>query len=149
MKRLTGLTRVGWFQIPVVNAEHPSIATFSSGARGRHERGDFCFWTAVLKTPVRLSWARRAARKNFGRVRLGCSPGDRFDRMKHERKTSENPTDRAVYHAYWVVLLRRGRNVSFIRPSTLREIKLWKRTHASDWRYFKRLIMNGKIVRTV
>jgi hypothetical protein len=126
-------TKVGKYSVEVRQAEFGSFVSFSSGERGRHERGDYLFWTAVLKRKIRFG--RRKARKISGRAHYLLPPGDRFDRMRLELRTAKDKNARAAYKEMWLGILQEGRNIAYIRPSTAAEIMRWFKTHGSDVRY--------------
>lgn len=135
---MSGLTtRVGKFDVPV-KTRHATLVHFSGGEGGKHEAGNFAFWTAVLKEPVRLEqkdgWPRkgRVVRKIFGRAYVSLGAGDRFDRMRIESKTATDAADRRVYRRMYVECMHSGGNIKVIRPSTLKEVCRWMETHESD-----------------
>ncbi len=147
--RLLSVTRVGKISVPVVDAEYATIATFKSGDLGRFERGDYLFWTAVLKKPYHWQGydgkhKPRTMKLILGRARTFLPPGDRFDRMRIEMKTDPLKADREIYRKWWYKLLREGANIKFIRPSTKREVGRWMKGHESDAKDLVRLIVNGK-----
>ena len=134
------VTRVGKFKVPVRRHNFCTIVTMSGGEHGRRERGDFCFWTAVLAEPVRMDGKLR--KKIFGRAHVSLSAGDRFDRMKREMKKSRA---KETYAFFWNNLLRGGDNIKFIRPSTAGEVKMWLKTHEKDAKYFASALIGGKV----
>lgn len=86
--------------------------------------GQYVFWTAIFANPV------DGKRKIWGRARVGLSAGDRFDRMRYERYADDIPkADHRIYHNMWFEQLQQGRNIKYIRPSTLREVARWMNTH--------------------
>jgi hypothetical protein len=117
-------TQVGAYSVEVMDAHKAAIVYFKSGAHGTKEAGYFAFWTAVLKTGKK--------RRIWGRASVGLSAGDRMDRMQFEMHESKDPDDRRIYGRFWTQLLRRGKNICFIRPSTKAEIAKWMRGHVSD-----------------
>ena len=138
-----GETRVGPYLVQVVNAKFPTIVSFKGGAKGIRERGDFAFWTTVLKK-------RRGPKKGnriWGRARLILPPGDRVDRMKKEMLYASDKNDRKIYRLWWTKVIEKGKNIKYIRPSSLPEVKKWMRSHQSDARYIFRIIVGGKIVK--
>ena len=147
--RLLSVTRVGKISVPVVDAEYATIATFSKGDLGRFERGDYLFWTAVLKTKRPWKgyygkWSWRKIQLVLGRARPVLSPGDRFDRMRIEMKTDPNKEDRAIYKKWWYEILDKGANIKFIRPSIKKEVQRWINGHLADAKFLKRLVIGGK-----
>ena len=112
-------TKVGKFLVPIKNYKRLSIVDFSRGLRGKHEEGQYCFWTAVLKKK------KDGKRIVWGRARPILSPGERFCRMKGKKD----------YREIWLKFLERGKNVKFIRPSTKKEISWWASGHVSDWKF--------------
>jgi len=147
--RLLSFTLVGKVSVPVVNAEYATIVTFRSGDLGTFERGDFLFWTAVLKkkhiwTGYTDIWKPRTIGLVLGRARAILPPGDRFDRMKHEMLTDPDANDRKIYREWWKKILGEGKNIKFIRPSTKREVGRWMKGHKSDAKFVTRLVVNGR-----
>lgn len=134
-------TKIGNCVVAVKKANFPSIVSFRAGEHGKKERGDFHFWTAVFKKPI------GGKKKIFGRAFAALPPGDRFDRMKIECKTAIPVEDRKIYRKYWSEYLMKGANIKYVRPSTLKEIKKWRKSHLSDEKHIFRLIINGKIVK--
>jgi hypothetical protein len=130
-------TTVGDVAVPLKNAHYASIVTFRGGAHGKKERGDFCFWTAVLKRPY------NGKRKLIGRAYAFLDPGDRFDRMQYEMMIAATPEDRAAYREMWEHRLKGGNNIDYIRPSTKREIERWLKTHRADANYVERFAQIG------
>lgn len=130
-----GETKVGKYTVPVCNAKFISLVYFSAGARGNKERGQFAFWTAVLK--------RKKKNRVWGRSRPILPAGDRFDRMKREKLKAKSKSDRKAYGRMWDVM-GRGRNIRYIRPSTLAEIQKWFKSHASDAKYAYGVSVRGK-----
>lgn len=120
-------TKVGKYKVQIKNPEYPSIVTFSSGEKGRREKGHYAFWTAVVR--------RGKKGRLWGRARLILSAGDRFDRMKYEMNNASDKEDRRIYRKHYVDFLGRGGNIKYIRPSTIKEICRWCDTHESDARY--------------
>lgn len=104
--------------------------------------GEFAFWTAVLRRPVKMRRAMeigaptpvRTVRRITGRAQVGYPAGDRFDRMKREMLTGDRD-ERYAYRRMWVEAMEKGRNVGYIRPSTKREIRSWMRAHSGDARH--------------
>ena len=119
-------TQVGKSKIPV-RGIHPTLGIFFSGERGRHERGLYLFWTAVLKPPYVDN-----RRRLFARSRILNDPGERFRRIEQERRTARTPRDRAAYEWQWTRLLRQGRGIAYIRPATRREVNRWFLSHRED-----------------
>ena len=119
-------TNVGKYKVQVKNANFLSIVTFTSGEHGKKERGDFAFWTAILKKRVNKKW------KISGRAHLLLPPGDRFDRMKREARTDKNPEDRKIYHQLFHEYMGGGSNVKHIRPATEKDIKKFRLSPLRD-----------------
>jgi len=149
-RRLLSYTTVGIYNVPVVNAEYATIATFRKGDLGKFERGDFLFWTAVFKKE--FSWRGyqgtdrvRKMKLILGRARAVLSPGDRFDRMRLEMRTDPNKEDRRIYKEWWFRVFKEGDNIKFIRPSTKREVYRWMEGHKSDAKDLVRLVIGGKL----
>jgi hypothetical protein len=140
MKKVPFYAKVGKFNIPIVNWRFPTIATFKSGQHGKRERGDFFFWTAVIKN--------RKYPKNriIGRAYALHNPGDRFDRMNKERLHASSKGDRKAYQKMWDVI-GGGKNLKHIRPATKKEVKRWADSHKSDAKYISRLSIAGKVVK--
>lgn len=114
-------TRIGKRLVEVKPGQ--SRVIFTAGARGKHERGVFLFWTAVLeKGPY------KGRSKVFGRARSTLSPGDRFRRTQKEITTAETASDRKAYARIWEKLAY----VKYVRPSNKTEIIEWMRTHKED-----------------
>lgn len=130
-----GVTKVGNFTVPVCNSKFLSLVYFSAGARGNRERGHFAFWTAVLK--------RKKKNRIWGRARPILPAGDRFDRMKLEKLKAKSKSDRKAYGRMWEIM-GRGRNIRYIRPSTLAEITKWCKSHAPDAKYVYGVSVGGK-----
>jgi len=132
MKGIT--TKVGKYTIPVRNAHHLTICSFGAGARGKKERGDYAFWTAVLSKRFVKGKGKESTSISqiFGRSHLLLSPGDRFDRMKREMRIARTKDDRAIYRMFWNDVLKKGGNIKYIRPCTLQEMNRWLETHEKD-----------------
>lgn len=124
-------TKVGAFEVTVRRANFPALRHFSGGAHGRKEAGIFAFWTVVLK--------RKGKNRVWGRALATLPAGDRFDRMRREMRSDKSKEAREVYGRIWKKLLREGRAIRYIRPSTENEISRWMRGHQSDAKYAKRL----------
>ena len=127
---------VGEYIVPLRFYKFPTIASFKAGAHGKQigERGDFCFWTAVLKRPRKEKGS--LVKGIWGRAIMVLQAGDRFDRMKGH----------TAYDKHWNGYLNKGKNIAFIRPSNEREVLAWCISHLSDAKYLFRVIINGKIV---
>lgn len=151
---MSGLkTVIGKYEIPV-KSRHATLVHFTGGDGGKHEAGDFAFWTAVLKEPVTVEpkngWPerRRKVKKIFGRAYVALSAGDRFDRMRVEAKTARTADDRAVYRRMYYECMGAGKNIALVRPTTLLEVRKWMRGHKTDAVFADRMIsINGKKVR--
>lgn len=131
------LTKIGKYAVPVRFAQYPSVVDFKSGARGRFERGEYCFWTAVLnKKPI-------GKRGITGRARTILPPGERFCRIGKETRIAKHKEDRKAYKKLWAIL-GAGKNVLYVRPSVLREVKRWIKTHESDAKHIRSIRIGGK-----
>jgi hypothetical protein len=117
-------TRVGRFEIPVRAAGRPTLWYFTAGAHGRKEAGVYAFWTAVL--------ARTPRKGVTGRALVGHTPGHRFDAIRGASRSARSAADRAAYARYWRDLLKRGKAIRHIRPSTPKEVQKWMRAHEKD-----------------
>jgi hypothetical protein len=115
--------------VPLKKMRYVSLLTFSGGAHGRKERGDYCFWTAVCKKPV------DGKRKLTARALAYLPPGERFERIERDMQVAPSAEDRVVYRMLWHRLLREGANIKYIRPSTAKEIRGWLKTHPEDAMY--------------
>ena len=138
-------TRIGRYTIPV-RCKWATLVTFWSGEHGKRDCGEYAFWTALLRRPVEVE--RRLRRRIFGRALVGEPVGDRFDRMQLEaRSLKQRPAARKAYRVSWERVLREGRNVKFVRPSTLKEVKRWMESHESDAEYASNIArIGGKMV---
>lgn len=135
-------TTIGKYSIPLVRAKFATIVQFAGGEHGKRERGDFCFWTIRIKRTV--PGERAGKRQLIGRASVYLPPGERFCRIEREAK---NGGRAAKTYAYlWEKFMQRGRNVQYIRPSTLTEVKRWFSTHGKDMKYAYRVIIGGKVV---
>lgn len=115
------VTRIGKCIVPVHNHQSCHILTFSGV-----EAGPYAFWTAVFKKAV----GQRT--QVWGRARVGLSAGDRFDRMLRESVSRSIPSaDRKAYREMWQ-MMSAGKNVAYVRPSTLWEVMHWLTSHESD-----------------
>lgn len=132
-KRAPVTTRVGKYAVPVKGI-HPTLVFFVAGARGKQERGVYAFWTAVLKRP----YVNRE-RTCVARARILLPPGERFERMRRERRTARSAVARGVYAFWWEQAFRQGEGIAYIRPSSLREVQRWSQTHAPDMTHAVRL----------
>lgn len=119
-------TSVGRVKVPLRLGSHPSLGVFVGGARGAHEKGQFFFWTAVLKQ------RRLGYRTVTVRTRALNPPGERFSRFGVEQRTARRAGMRAANGDIWTEVLRRGENIVYIRPATEREMRRWCATHLSD-----------------
>lgn len=124
-------TRVGVFQITVRDASHPAVRYFSSGAHGRKEAGLYAFWTVVLN--------RKGKNRVWGRALTSLPPGDRFDRMRKEMISAKSKKAREAYRRIWQEVIKAGKLIRYIRPSTEKEIRKWMDGHSSDAKYAKRV----------
>jgi len=127
-------TRIGRHRIPVKGI-HPTLATFVAGARGLQERGHYCFWTAVLKRPVRRE------RTCTARALVLLPAGERFERMGREMLTARPKAAREIYQWWWQAAFQRGANVAYIRPATRAEVGRWAATHGADMQHAVRLVI--------
>jgi hypothetical protein len=131
--------KIGKYDIPVRNANFCSIGSFSAGAHGKKEKGDYCFWTAIFRKNVDGKNAL------FGRSRAALPPTDRFDRMKKELVSAKSKSDRKIYKQFWMSLLKRGGNVKYVRPAKLSEVKRWLKSHKNDGKHLKKLLIAGRL----
>jgi hypothetical protein len=137
-------TKIGRNHVPV-RGNWATLVPFAAGAHGKKEAGVFAFWTAVIG-PVKLDGKTR--KRIFGRAKVGLSAGDRFDRMRFEMKSARDADDRRIYRRFWYLLLRKGANVRYVRPSTLKEVRAWMKSHQADARHAaRRISLGGKQVR--
>lgn len=142
--KIDSVTKIGKYDVPVVNAKYLSLVTFSSGEHGSREKGHFVFWSTVLKKAKHgLSGKRRKV--IIGRARPYLSPGNRVDRMQQELKEARTKDDRAAYRYLWESMAEKGGNIKCVRPSTLKEIQLWIDTHyESDARFITAISVVGE-----
>lgn len=119
-------TKIGKYTVPVKKHNQPSILVFKDNI--------YAFWTCVYKKKV------YGKKRVWGRAQIGLSAGDRFDRMKRERRTCKVKEDRAIYNHFWVDQMKYGENVAYVRPSTWPEIKKWRDLHPDQWKFFLRII---------
>lgn len=131
------ITKVGKCDVEVRGAAFPALWHFTSGAHGKKEAGVFAFWTAVLKKPQKLG--KKKVRRIFGRALVTLPPGDRFDRMKREMLTMKKKEVRAAYRGHYVGLLKCGKNIKCIRPSTEKEMRKWMKGHKADAKFARRV----------
>lgn len=140
---MSGLTtKIGKVTVPV-KTRHATLVKFTGGAGGKHEAGDFAFWTAVLKKPIwaepKDGWPRGGKKKKitkiFGRAYVSLGAGDRFDRMRAEAKELKGRPDGRIYHRMFHEFMKQGHNVAYVRPATNREVRGWMATHLSDAKY--------------
>jgi hypothetical protein len=138
-------TKIGRNTIPG-RGNWATLVPFAAGAHGKKEAGVYAFWTAMLQQPVKLDGKTR--KRIFGRAKIGLSAGDRFDRMRLEMKTDRSAEDRRIYRKFWYLLLRKGANVRYVRPSTLKEVRAWMKSHQTDAKHAaRRISLGGKQVR--
>lgn len=123
---MISVTRVGRYRVPVQGGQHPSLAVFTGGARGKHEAGVFAFWTAVLKRPI------QGRRTVIVRTRVLFPPGERFTRFQRESRTHRRALGRRLNGAVWAEWLQRGAAIRYIRPATLDEMRRWMAGHQTD-----------------
>lgn len=124
-------TIVGSYEITVRRASHPSVRFFISGAHGKKEAGLYAFWTVVLN--------RKGKNRVWGRALTSLQPGDRFDRMRTEMRTAKSKKARDAYRRIWKEIIKGGKLIRYIRPSTEKEIKLWMDGHKSDAKFARRV----------
>ena len=129
---------VGKYIVPIHNFLFLSIVTFSRGAHGKEERGDFAFWTIVLK--------RGKRRRIIARALCVRDAGERFRRIGIEARSAKDADDRFIYAGLWRAM-GAGKNIKFIRPATLHEIKRWMGSHKADAAGVVRASIGGKLVR--
>lgn len=135
-------SRVGNHNVPLKKMRYVSLLTFFGGAHGRKERGDYCFWTAVLKERV------AGKRKLTGRALAYLPPNERFERIALDMQVAPSAEDRKVYEMLWKRLLKKGANIKCIRPSTAKEIRNWLDTHPEDAEHAARLgLVGGRTAR--
>lgn len=140
-------TKVG-YRLIKVRGHFATILKFSSGEHGKKEMGEFAFWTAVLKKKRRSKDRKRWIRRVTGRAQVGYSAGDRFDRTRFESKTARDQETRDAYHHLWYPVMGSGKNIAYIRPSTLREVRRWLAGHTKDAPFRARSIrIGGKSVK--
>lgn len=137
---MTETTKVGKHTIEIRNFRFLSIVTFRKGAHGKEERGDFAFWTAKFKR------VRHGKRRVICRAWVVRDAGERFRRICEEMRSAKEPEDRAVYGRLWAAM-GGGANIAYIRPSTVKEIKLWMCGHKADAVGVIRSSVGGKLVR--
>jgi hypothetical protein len=133
--------KVGKYQVPVVRAKFLTLVAFDGGEHGAGERGDFAFWTAVLKVPVKNG--KKLRRVITGRAYAYLSPGDRFDRMAKEMRSAKRADYRAAYRKFWETLIQRGDNIAYIRPATAAELRRWINAHNDDGDHIYRTLIGG------
>jgi hypothetical protein len=131
-------TKIGKYSILVKSGKKASLAYFS-------DIGDCAFWTCVLRNLARDYFNfNKEKRVIIGRAKVGLSAGDRFDRMRYERKALYIPKeDRPIYEYMWKDMMEEGYNVDYIRPSTLTEVKRWFTTHQKEFEKLMELIVNN------
>jgi hypothetical protein len=119
------ITHIGRFPILVRRGTSPTEALFLTGARGRHERGIYRFWTAVLEHPHETIIAR---------ARRALPPGERFQRFFLDAwgLRDLDPVSADANECVWRDVLGYGRAVRYIRPSTAREVWRWVTGHRAD-----------------
>ena len=125
-------TIVGKVTVSLFRERFISLAVATCGKHGKRESGDYAFWTAVLKIPVLVTSNGKTCSKVFGRSLAWMPAGDRFDRMNRGRVSDKNSWARSVYGMLWNKVLRQGRNIKYIRPSTRKEIGKWLYSHHDD-----------------
>ena len=135
---MTEFTHIGKYRIPVRNHHFVSMVSFRAGTHGTAERGDFLFWTAVMK---KRKGERQ--RKTFGRAWATRDPGERMRRIGLERTSARSKASREAYKRLWNGL-GGGKDVAYIRPSTYGEICKWMVSHMSDAKHAFRITIGGK-----
>ncbi len=135
-------TRIGQSWLPIVNFRYPTIVTFGSGELGKSERGEFLFWTVMLKR--KITWQGRKRWWLIARARAILYPGERFNRMRTEARTAGSIEDRKIYYDIYNRMLKRGQNVKYIRPSTAKELQRWMDSHINDACYVQRVVVKGQ-----
>jgi hypothetical protein len=128
--------------VPLRGANYPSVVGFAAGEHGRGEGGLYHFWTAVLRRRVMLEGRMRW--RVICRAQAVHPPGERFSRIGNEAKTEASPDDRKHNRCLWFDVLKRGRNIAYIRPSTLAEIKRWVTPHGADARHITHGIVSRR-----
>lgn len=136
--------QVGRATVAVLHGNFPTLAIFRSGEHGRGEAGHYHFWTAMLKEHVEMEG--RVRTRVIARAQALHPPGERFERIGKEARTDSTADDRRHNRALWSRVLRAGRNVDYIRPSTVGEVARWVRTHRPDARHITRVLYRGEDV---
>ncbi len=121
----TFFTKVGNYEIPVMNAHRPTLVSFEDCSNAG-KSGPCAFWTAVFKKKTKNG--RTAI---WGRAKIGLSAGDRFDRMGRKSELDSVPKDDVPIYKAMFEEMGRGRNIKLIRPSTDAEVYQWLRTHSN------------------
>lgn len=111
---------IGEYRVPILYYLYPTLGSFLGGAKGEHEAGDYAFWTVMLKT--------NRYDHVYARNRVFLGPEERFNRKPYVHDD----------------LIQRGKNVRYIRPSTVEEVKAWLYDHPNDSEYLYRLICCGR-----
>mgnify|MGYP001577503063 FL=1 len=128
-------TQVGAYQVPVKRARYLTLGTATGGAHGKKEAGDYAFWTAVLKEPRYCdlnTGSLKRTTKVTARALAWLPAGDRFYRMSVEMVTIDS-----AYRTLWEGVLGQGRNIAYIRPATVHEVRRWAMTHLDDKKRLK------------
>jgi hypothetical protein len=140
--RLPSLTLVGEEYVPVRGANFPTLVYFRAGEHGLSEAGAFHFWTAVLSEPRRFKGKLRKV--SIGRAFAVQPPGERFHRFMRDAVISVDPEEREHNVGLWNFVIEAGRNISFIRPSTVTEVRRWMSAHDTDTQYAKSIFYRGQ-----
>jgi hypothetical protein len=119
------VTKIGKFDIPVVNAKFATVVTFRRGRLGKVECGTYLFWTVVLKKKS------NGIEKTCGRSYAYLDAGERFRRVDVERLRVKSKADRKIYQRMWDAA-GAGKNIKHIRPSTQMEVRRWMASHEED-----------------
>lgn len=127
-------TKVGKYDVPVREANMPTLMFFEAGEHGTGfgERGIFQFWTVVLKN----------SKRTWGRSLTVLPVADRFTRMEREMKTDPSQEARKHYARIWKDL-KKGAAIAYFRPTTRKELEGWLRTHQTDAQFAKWYSING------
>jgi hypothetical protein len=129
-------TKVGRFDVPVRDANMPTLMFFEAGVHGKGfgERGVFQFWTVVLKN----------GKRTWGRSMTVLPVADRFTRMEREMKTAPSEEARKHYAQSWKAM-KRGAAIAYFRPTTRKELEGWLRSHQTDAIHAKWYCLNGTL----
>lgn len=126
-------TVVGTWICEVRGAEHPTLLFMRRGSRDNV--GVYAFWVAVCN---------KADQGIIGRVRVGLSAGDRFDRMFVEERRTPSWEARFEYAKMLHQEMGGGEKIRYIRPATISDVKKWVASHQDDCKSAHRLLCNGR-----